>query len=406
MEKRVGELVLKNNYVQTEVLSIEAENGVDKMLGHIQSIRLLEEKGLLDREIEFLPDEHVLDQRLHSHHWLTRPELSVLLAYSKMDLYQQILDSDLPDDKFLQPELFGYFPNLLERKYANEVANHPLRREIISTCVTNQLIGTMGSSFVLRLGELAMVSATDIVRAFLVAEQVLGARDLISFVRDLDNKMPAVAQQEQLKKIAHSVESCTLWLLRNRPAPIELKSTCDFFRKGLNGLKKYLVRHLDILGPEQEIHSAPPGLDKTSRNSLAIVPATAWGCDVTDIADRLDVSIAKTAAVYFELQTTLGLDRLREAVSRLPANDHWNQRAGYTLAETLRITHSAITGAVLSSNGGASTARSLKTWREHHVSSIANVDQMKKELDQLETPDFAMLSVMINGLARLADPVN
>ena len=175
MEDEVGALVLRNNYMQTQALSIEAARSSRFMPRQCRAIDALEDKGLLNREIEFLPDRATLEERREEGKWLTRPELAVLLSYSKMDLYQALLDSDVPDDPYLAVEIDRYFPALLGKKYPAPVRTHRLRREIISTQITNHLVGVMGPSFHLRLADLTGNEAAEITRAYVAARDILDA---------------------------------------------------------------------------------------------------------------------------------------------------------------------------------------------------------------------------------------
>src|SRR5205085_6530946 len=103
-------------------------------------MRGLERQGRLDRAVEFLPDTAAMRARALAKQYLTRPELSVLLAYAKIDLTDEILDSDLPDDPLLEGELLLYFPTTLRQNFEPQVRAHRLRREIATLQVVNSLV--------------------------------------------------------------------------------------------------------------------------------------------------------------------------------------------------------------------------------------------------------------------------
>ena len=143
--------------------------------GHF--IRTLESQGLLDRGIEFLPTDAELSERKSRGQGLTRPELSVLLSYDKIVIFNQLLDSDVPEDPYLSKELQRYFPKPLQEKYAADMQQHRLRREIIATMVTNSMVNRMGSTFLLRMQEDTGETPAQIAKAFTISREVLESRD-------------------------------------------------------------------------------------------------------------------------------------------------------------------------------------------------------------------------------------
>ena len=95
---------------------------------HEDLMRSLERKGLLDRELEALPSRREAAARIEKKEGLTGPELSVLLAYAKITLADQLLATDIADDPFLRGELYSYFPAPLRQDYRKAMETHPLRR--------------------------------------------------------------------------------------------------------------------------------------------------------------------------------------------------------------------------------------------------------------------------------------
>ena len=238
MEKEIAALVLRNNYQQTQTLGMEAARAPLRMQQYAHALGALEADGLLSRAIEFLPDAAAIEERRETGKWLTRPELAVLLSYAKMDLYQALLDSKLPDDPYLRGELERYFPQLLSKKYPAQMRAHRLRREIIATRVTNDLVGVMGPTFHLRLADLAGSDATGVTRAYIAARDILDAPALIRGVEELDNQIAARAQMEMLAHIAAALESCVVGLLREPSADIGARVSA--LRPGCAKLKSVL----------------------------------------------------------------------------------------------------------------------------------------------------------------------
>ncbi|RMD62083.1 MAG: NAD-glutamate dehydrogenase, partial [Alphaproteobacteria bacterium] len=144
MTDEVAALVLRDNYLQTQSLSVSSALGAHILDRLARYMRVLEKSGRLDRAIEFLPDDETIAERQAMGIGLTRPELAVLLAYAKITLYDELLSSDLPDDPDTEHELLSYFPTPLQERFADWIAQHRLRREIIATVMTNDIVNRVG----------------------------------------------------------------------------------------------------------------------------------------------------------------------------------------------------------------------------------------------------------------------
>ena len=414
MEDEVGLQVLRNNYAQTQALSIEAARSNRLMPQQSRAINALERKGSLNREIEFLPDNAALEERHEEGKWLTRPELAVLLSYSKMDLYQALLDSDVPDDKYLETEIDRYFPPLLAKKYPALVRTHRLRREIISTQITNHLVGVMGPNFHLRLADLTGSEAFDITRAYIAARDILGTPAINAEIESLDNKVDARVQIEMFDHTAAAIQLCVAWLLRNQPAPLNIGKLVSTFRPGCHSLKSILQKTLGgnalAAVTKRSKKLAAAGVPPALAFEVAALPSLGYAVDIADISLRANRPLNHAAGVYFQVREILGLDWVEQAIDGLPASNDWHERARFSLGNDLRASHTAITSKVLSEKslsgkgkGGAkvSPGAMIENWLEAHRHPIQAVDKMTDALKAEHTPDFAMLSVLISELAWL-----
>ncbi|HEX3122823.1 MAG TPA: NAD-glutamate dehydrogenase domain-containing protein, partial [Rhodanobacteraceae bacterium] len=194
MTDEVERLVLADNYRQNQAISVMERMSVARLGSKQHFIRVLEEQGLLDRQIEFLPSDAEFAQRKSRGLGLTRPELSILLSYSKIVLFQQLLDSDVPEDWYLSKELRRYFPEPLQEKYADHMERHRLKREIIATAVTNSMVNRMGATFVMRMGEDTGRTPAQVAKAYNIAREVLDAREMWAQIEALDGKVDGNTQ--------------------------------------------------------------------------------------------------------------------------------------------------------------------------------------------------------------------
>ena len=219
MTDEVGALVLRDNYFQTQSLSVRKSMPLDAQK---RFIRYLEKAGRLNREIEFLPSDEELVSRKAAKGGFTSPERAVLLAYSKITLYDELLASEVPDDPYISTALVRYFPAPLRERYREQMGCHPLRREIIATHVTNEMINRVGSTFVHRMQEETGARAPDVVRAYLLTREIF---DFVSFwqaLEGLDNKVPHAVQSEMLIDSERLMVRATLWFLRYRNLNVDI----------------------------------------------------------------------------------------------------------------------------------------------------------------------------------------
>ena len=407
MEKEVGRLVLYNNYQQTQILSYEAENSNALMPQQMRSLAILEQSGLLNRRIEFLPDSNTLQERLESGYYLTRPEIAVLLSYSKMDLYQKMLNSSFPDENYLTEEIDNYFPTQMNRLYQRQTLNHRLRREIIATQVTNDLVGTMGTSFHLRIAEMTNAPIETICKAYVAARAILNNSSINQAIESLDNKIAASIQMQCLGHTAATMESSMVWLIRNHADSSSIGDMVSRFEKGFNKLMSQNSSTGDSsLNSQLEKTLADlvsKGLPEKLAKLIGSRMVFAHGLDIVETSHQTKYSEKQVADVYFGLANSLGLDWLSNQIASLAAHNIWHQRARFSLTNELRSHHARIAKSILTGKSKQTTANRLQTWRTQNELMIKSMDQKIKGLKQEKSIDFSMLSVLVSELNNLGN---
>ena len=238
MTDEVAELVLRDNYLQTQAISIThgmSAHLLDRMARYMRS---LEKAGLLSRRIEYLPDDETIDERMKRRQGLSRPELAILLSYAKIALYDELLGSDLPDEPDLAADLTNYFPTPLRKKYDKQIKEHRLRREIVATVLTNSLINRVGISFVHEVAEKTGMASPDIARAYVASRDAFDMRSRWAEIEALDNKVPAETQYRMLIECGRLVERGAVWLLRHVEAPMDISDAVDRYQPGVRALSE------------------------------------------------------------------------------------------------------------------------------------------------------------------------
>jgi glutamate dehydrogenase len=405
MEEEVGQLVLRNNYTQTQTLSIAAFYGERLLPQHINAIRTLEERGL-SRAIEYLPDDVELNQRLEQGGALTRPELSVLLSYSKMDFYDALLASSLPDDAALAGEVEAYFPSAMRKRFHDYIHSHRLKREIIATHLTNRFIAQMGLSFHFALGAVMGVSSPEIARAWFVAQEIMHSSKLISEIEALDNKVEAGLQLECLLNVAEILGKIIVWLLKRHPDSIDIDATIKDYRphveRVMTRLDDYLTPHDKELIEAQKTRFSDAGVTQDLASELSHLSHRVASLEIAGISISSACKVDLTARTYFQVHEALDLGWTAHAIDQLPIKNQWHGRARFALAADLVSNHAAITRDILKGKSKKSTATLLEDWLSTHLAGVETIQRTAEQLKASDKPDFPMLSVLMSGLSELA----
>jgi glutamate dehydrogenase len=400
MTDEVAELVLRDNYLQTQTLSLAELDGAAGIDRYARLIRNQEKTGRLNRAIEFLPDDEEIASRQAAGRGLTRPELSVLLAYAKMALYDELLESDLPDDPYLAEDLLKYFPRPLRKEYADAAARHRLRREIIATAVTNSMINRAGICFANDLRDRTGASSPEITRAYTVARQVFGLRQLWGEIETLDNKVPAATQYRMLGATVQLVERATMWFLRYGNIGKDIAAVIGRFQPGAAALAAAMPLALD------STRAAETGLVQAALIGEGVPPALASrvsvlgelvaALDIVRIAASVKAPVPDVAKLYFGLGARLGLDWLRTAAGRIKIETPWQKRAVEAVFDDLfaqqgEIARRAIDGGMPAGKSAGNGA--MAAWLERNQANVARLDGLLHELRASSMVDLAALTV-------------
>jgi len=403
MTDDVAALVLRDNYQQSQAISV-AEAQAPAMLGnHARMMRNMEAAGRLDRAVEFLPDRETLVQRRAATRGLTRPELCVLLAYAKIALSEDLQASDLPDDPLLEPELLIYFPKPLVERFPDGVRGHRLRREIIATKVVNSMINRVGIAFVDDMHERTGCSSPDITRAYAVVRDVFRLRDLWGEIEALDAQLVAASQIDMLIVAQRLIEATTLWLLRNMRPPLDAQAAQARFAPGI----ERLASGLSALLPEAdrtalEARARALGGERIPAPLAQRVAALEYlgvAFELVQLSERAQVGVEEAAQVFFAAGDRFGLSWLRAATARLPRDTPWQAASAQALAEDIQTQQSELAASLLAS--GQRAAELAESWAEPRKMAIARLDRLFADLRAQPNIDLAMLTVASRELRGL-----
>jgi glutamate dehydrogenase len=400
----VAALVLRDNYFQTQVLSVTNRIAPQLLDAQARFMRYLEKGGRLNRAIEYLPSDEELEARRAAGGGLTPPEHAVLLAYSKIWLNDELIHSPLTEDPWIATALLRYFPAQLQHRYSTYMLRHPLAREIVVTHVLNSMINRVGSTFVHRLSETTGARPHEVVRAYLLAREIFGLVPMWQAIEALDNKVPDAVQSQMLIDTSAQLERGTVWFLRSRRLPEDMAATIAYFRPGVEALSASLPKLLDaaeraaVDARTAELVGVGVPHDLAAR--VVTFDTLNAALDIAEIAADGKVEVDTTARIYFEISNRLGLSWMREKIAALTGRAHWQMLARSAMQDDVAGLARTITQEI--ARGSGSAVDRIAAWRDRNRRALERSGQLFAELRSVPAPDAAMLSVVLRELRALA----
>ncbi|HWL31053.1 MAG TPA: NAD-glutamate dehydrogenase [Xanthobacteraceae bacterium] len=364
MTDEVAALVLRNNYLQTLALSLAERRGLEDLGFQQRLMQTLEQRGELDRAVEFLPDDAELAERARRRAPLTRPELSVLLAYAKLSLYADLLDSAVPDDPYLGRELNRYFPDVIASKFPDALEKHRLRREIIATQLANSIINRGGPSFVARIADQTGASAAGVAFAFVAVRDSYDMPALNDAINALDAKIPGKVQLGLYAAVQDMLLDRMVWFLRNTDPSKDLAGVIARHRKGIaalaDALDKVLPAEAAAARQARKAELTRAGVPDDLARRIADIPELTAAPDIVLTADRTKKPIASVAATYFAAEDYFRAGRVVAAARDVAVADYFDRLALDRALDTIGDAECRLTALMVTT--GQSGADAVEAW--------------------------------------------
>ncbi len=402
MTDAVAHLVLRDNYLQTQALTLAEATAPESLIAHAHAMQFLEKTGLLNRAVEFLPDEAEIAERHRQGRGLTRPELAVLLSYVKIWLTPRLLDSDLPDDKALRAAIAAYFPNTLQKSHAVAIERHQLRREIAATVLTNDIVNHTGIRLVAAMAERA--DPARVVRAYVLAREALGLRALWTEVEHQDEMLPAATQTKLLLSIRAALAGLMDRILAEAVDLKDLDQAITRDRKGLESLTAWIGKHHDPV--DSTLHSTETAwvekqVPRALARRVALLPVLVDAYGLIALSAQTGKEIETLAALYFGFEKRLGFGWLRHPALSAATQTPWQQAALTSVLRDLSAHHNRLT-AELAGRKDLDASPALAAWSAQNTARLDPYDALITEGKAGGAPDLALLSLANEALEGLS----
>src|SRR5262245_42660113 len=403
MTDEVARLVLRNNYQQTLALSLAERRGLEDLGFQQRLMQTLEKRGDLDRGVEFLPDELAIAERRKRNIGLTRPELAVLLAYAKLSLCSELLDSKVPDDPYLGRELVRYFPTEMSKRYPDALHAHRLRREIIATPLTNSMINRGGATVIVRIADQTGAASPAIAAAFAMVRNSYNLIELNSEIDALDNKISGKVQLDLYAALQDLLLDRLVWFLRNVDLTQGLEKIIGRYREAITQLESSLARVLSKSAAHAwEARVAAlvgAGVPASLAQRIGSLPLLKAAPDIALVADRAGKPVPEVAATYFATEAFFQLDRVTDAVSTITVSDYFDRLALDRALDSIGDAERRLTAAMV--GNGRAGVDAVEEWvRPRH----AEVERIRSAIHEIAGSGLTLskLSVAASLLGDLA----
>ena len=405
MTDDVAGLVLHDNYQQNQAITMMEHMAVKRLGSMAHFITTLEAEGMLDRQVEFLPSDNELLERKSQGKGLTRPELSVLLSYDKIKLYEQLLDSDVPEDPYLSRELQRYFPERLHADYGEYMQRHRLKREIIASAVTNSTVNRMGATFMMRMQEDTGQDPAAIAKAFTAAREIIDARALWRDIEALDAQVAEATQIDAKLQTWSLLRYLTRWLLIRPGGSLEIAANVERYQPVVSALRDALPSMLTPTGKGDFDGNAEKwaglGFGEALAQRLARTPVLRASLDMAEVSHNCEQPIERVAGVFFGLAEALDLEWLRSEIESLPVESRWHAQARGSLLDELNQQHRALAAQVLVWDTDMAADEVVAAWLNRDDAHLKYTRMMLAEILS-QSADYPIVSVAVRGLALLA----
>ncbi|HEY1077185.1 MAG TPA: NAD-glutamate dehydrogenase [Fontimonas sp.] len=396
--------VLQDSYVQSLAVSLLERDAAARIDEHSNLIRTLERDGMLVRSVEFLPDDEGLKERRAAGQGLTRPELSVLVSYGKISLFEATIASEVPDDPFFDRDLLGYFPPRMVEQYREALLKHRLRREIVATILSNAVVNRMGFAFAHRFADDHGVPRAAVVKAYAIAHEMFDGDRYWLPIQALDAKIPAATQLRLFGRAIGLMKHATTWLLNYQWSARPMAEAIASFDSGIAELAAQLPACLpgsyradwDKAVEGMTADGVPLDISQQLANTMVLGSAP----DIIELAAKAQVGLGEAAGVYFQIGDRLRILWLLSSIIGFSVNNKWQALARSNLREDCYRLHRQLAERILRQPGASPEAR-IDAWIASSEAKIRFGMQRLQELQTVGAQDFMTLAVGIRELRKL-----
>ena len=393
MTKQVEDLVLVDNKEQHRAITIASLSPAFNIESFSQLIKDLEKQKLLDSKVEFLPNKAELTRRLTSGERMTRPELAVLLSYSKISLDFDLSESEIVKDNYFEDVLLNYFPEKMHKEFRDEILKHPMRHDIVRTIITNKMVNRLGGVVVNALKVNTGSPICEIVRAYEVVSQIFHIDGMWDKVVALGGRVPLKVRVDMFSDLTKAMRRGISWFIKHCNAPIDINGVVKEYSKQVDEIS--LIMDSILIGTSKTRffsrveYYKENGVSEELAAHIAILEVLISAFDIIYIANKANRKIKSIAELYFESGEKLSLDWLRSACEMQNSESYWNRISIQALKDDFYDKQKRLMYIISSS----SKKVVFDEWMEAHKLTISNFVDFIEEIKMQETVDLNVIII-------------
>ena len=413
MQKEVTKIILHNNvFLQVRSLMVAKIEAKRRLEQYHRLVKSLEKEGRLNRDVEFITNDEEFVRIYSEKNSLSIPEIAIIISYAKMSLYDQLLSSDLPDDEYLVRYLVKYFPNLMREKFYDEIVDHRLKREIITTYLVNTIINRMGCVFIPDLVDYTGLSISEVVKVYISVFHTYGLDSVWKMVDNLEEGVDVTIYMEVVTEISRFIKDAVHWFLRHYPKPINIQLTIAEFKDNIVTILDNICQVLDQRSSEiyhnklnkfvecnlpDNLANALAGLQFLS-SALPIIQVT----NNIRLHGKTQIKLLIIANIYFQIGSYLQISWLKEATLKLEVADYWEKLSLEALFDDLEDQQMKLTEQIANEvHDVKNYTEAIERWCHAHQHILKQYNDILNELKALKELDLSRLVIIIKCLARI-----
>lgn len=406
MTDEVSHLVLRDNFLQTRAISLSASQALQSLELQGRYIKELERNGKIDRNLEFLPDDKALHERKLMGQGLGRPGIAVLMCYSKSLLKEEILASGVPEESYMEQFLISSFPKPLQEKFSKQMQDHPLKREIIATKLSNIIVNEMGFTYVYRLQDETGAPVSAIVRAYMITRKVLNLESIWKQIEELGTKINAQQQVEMMMQYVRLSRRITRWFLRSQRRSLDITEVVALYSQGMLDLKMSIPAILSeerrVKYEEHHQKLISEGIPPNLAHELTVTRGLFSAMDIIEIAHKRKMTVAQVAEIYFGIGEYLDLEWIRKQIIIHPTDNHWESLSREALRDDLDWQQRQLTDGLINFDSENSNLHArLEAWGKSHEALVERWRYILSDLKSSSVLTYTMFFVAIRELLDL-----
>ena len=397
MTDDVAQSVLRSNYLQTQAISMSEIRSLERIDETARLIINLERTGLLDRDLEFLPDEVEIEERRTRKQGFTRPELAVVLSYAKIDLYNGLIASDETLEDFLKVDPLRYFPAVLRRRYSDLLAGHRLSRQILATLIANNIVNRMGPAFVKRIQLDTGANIVTIARAYTIARQICRAGPLLHTIESLDDEIPASAQMSMMFEVSRTLRHACYWLIERFEDELEIEAAVERLKDGMTVVYTRTGATMSTAARERHQKAAASyvamGAPEKLADRMSALLLTRAALDIVDLAAAHKRDVLESARLYSAFNQKIGFYWLHVSAEDLKVHSRWQAIARSNLRDDFYRIRRDLAAQILRKRSKQDISVAVDNWLHERSAKVERFKSMVEEMSARNDVDFATLTV-------------